>query len=313
MSAPARLRGDQTLFWGLIAAPEGVRRGLEEMVGRGTARPGDLDALIVGDERLSSFDRLDVYANMYFFRLLDCLKEDFPRLLAAVGPARFHNLVTDYLLAHPSSHPSLRFVGARLSGFVAGHALGHECPGLADLARLEWARSDIFDAADARPLGRADLAALHQDDSGDLRLALVPACRLLRLEHDAPRAWRDLKGSAAAGADGGAEAAGAADATSAAKAEGPTCAHAAADHVEPLPSIARRPTAVRVWRQGFAVHHRSIDAEEIDSLEALSAGDTLGAIAQRLSAGRSLEKATARLGALVQSWIEDGLITVPPG
>ena len=307
MSAP-RLHGDQTLFWGLIAAPEGVRAGLEEMVGRGTARPGDLDALIVGDERLSSFDRLDIYANMYFFRLLDCLKEDYPRLLAATGPARFHNLATDYLLAHPSSHPSLRFVGARLPEFLAGHALGRECPGLVDLARLEWARSDIFDAADARPLGRADLAALHQDETGDVRLALVPACRLLRLEHDAPRAWRELKASAGERSEGAdARAAGAAEG------EGPTCAHSAAEHVVPLPKIARRPTAVRVWRQGFAVHHKSIEAEEVDSLEALGAGDTLGAIAQRLSAGRSLERSTARLGALVQSWIEDGLITAPPG
>jgi hypothetical protein len=295
MSAPPRLRDDQGLFWGLIAAPEGVRRGLETLVGRGAARPGDLDALIVGDERLSSFDRLDIYANMYFFRLLDCLKEDYPRLLEALGPARFHNLVTDYLLVHPSSHPSLRHVGTRLADFLAGHALESECPGLADLARLEWARADIFDAADARPLARADLAALPQDTAGEARLALVPACRLLRLAHDAARAWRELKeradGRAGAAAGGGAG-----------------CAHGDGDHADPPPRIARRPTAVRVWRHGFAVHHRSIDDDEIDSLEGLRAGDTLGVIAQRLSAGRTPERATARLGALLQGWIEDALI-----
>jgi hypothetical protein len=300
MSSPARLRGDQELFWGLIAAPEGVRRGLESLVERGAARPDDLDALVVGDERLSSFDRLDIYANMYFFRLLDCLKEDYPCLLEAIGPDRFHNLITDYLLAHPSSHPSLRFVGRPLPGFLARHALERECPGLADLVRLEWARSDIFDARDARPLTRADLAAMPQDEAGDVHLVLIPACRLLRLDHDAPGAWRALKetGDARAGVPDG---------------EGATCSHADAGHAGPLPAIARRPTTVRVWRQGFAVHHRSVDREEFDSLEALRAGDTLGAIAQRLSAGRSPERATARLGAFVQSWIEDGMITAPPG
>jgi len=288
MSAPPRLRHDQALFWGLIAAPEGVRRGLEALVGRGAARPDDLDTLIVGDERLSSFDRLDIYANMYFFRLLDCLKEDYPRLLEALGSARFHNLVTDYLLVHPSSQPSLRYVGTRLADSLAGHALERECPGLADLARLEWARADIFDAADARPLTRADIAALPQDEAGEVRLALVPACRLLRLAHDAPRAWRELKERAGghAGATG--------------------------DHADPLPRLARRPTAARVWRHGFSVHHRSIDDDEIDSLEGLRAGDPLGVIAQRLSAGRTPERATARLGALLQGWIEDGLIAAAP-
>jgi len=302
MSAPPRLRDDQGLFWGLIAAPEGVRRGLEALVGRGAARPGDLDALIVDDERLSSFDRLDIYANMYFFRLLDCLKEDYPRLLEALGPARFHNLVTDYLLVHPSSHPSLRYVGTRLADFLAGHAIGRECPGLADLARLEWARADIFDAADARPLTRADIAALPQDTAGEMRLALVPACRLLRLEHDAPRAWRELKERAD----------GRAGDTGAAGGAGAACAHGEGDHADPLPRIARRPTTARVWRHGFAVHHRSIDDDEIDSLEGLGAGDSLGVIAQRLSAGRTPERATARLGALLQGWIEDGLIAAAP-
>jgi len=308
MSAPPRLRDDQDLFWGLIAAPEGVRQGLEALVGRGAARPDDLDALIVGDERLSSFDRLDIYANMYFFRLLDCLKEDYPRLLEALGPARFHNLVTDYLLVHPSSHPSLRYVGTHLADFLAGHALEREGPGLADLACLEWARADIFDAADARPLTRADIAALPQDEAGDVRLALVPACRLLRLAHDAPRAWRDLKERA----DGRAAAAGATGAAGAATGEGAACAHDDSGHAEPLPRLARRPTAARVWRHGFAVHHRSIDDDEIDSLEGLRAGDPLGVIAQRLSAGRTPERATARLGALLQGWIEDGLIAAAP-
>jgi len=301
MSAPARLRDDQGLFWGLIAAPEGVRRGLETLVARGAARPDDLDALVVGDQRLSSFDRLDIYANMYFFRLLDCLKEDYPRLLEALGPARFHNLVTDYLLVHPSSHPSLRYVGTRLADCLAGHALERECPGLADLARLEWARADIFDAADARPLTRDDLAALPQDEAGDVRLALIPACRLLRLAHDAPRAWRELK-ERAERPDAGGDAGG----------TGAACAHDDGDHALPLPRTARRPTGVRVWRHGFAVHHRSIDDDEIDSLEGLRAGDTLGVIAQRLSAGRPPERATARLGALLQGWIEDGLIAAAP-
>jgi hypothetical protein len=48
---------------------------------RGPA-PGVLEALVHGDQRLSAFDRIDIYANAYFYRLLECLGEDFPATLA---------------------------------------------------------------------------------------------------------------------------------------------------------------------------------------------------------------------------------------
>jgi hypothetical protein len=306
----AALLPTQRLFWDLIAAPEGVLPGLEALVRRGAAEPGDLDRMIVGDARLSAADRLDIYANMYFFRLLDALKEDYPRLLAALGPARFHNLVTDYLLVCPSRHPSLRYLGERLAGFLSEHVLERESPGLADLARLEWARADLFDDADVAVLGRADLARLPQDEAGDLRVALVPAYRLLRLDHDAVSVWRVL-GGAVPSATGDDTAATPGGGITSAATPGPTCAYDDADHPGPLPRFAARPTAVRVWREGFAVHHRSVDDEERDALLLIAEGATLGRVAQCLSAGRAVEEATARFGALLQRWLDDGLLTTP--
>lgn len=299
------------LFWSLITAPEGVRPGLDALVRRGAAAPGDLDALIDGGPGMTPADRLDIYANMYFFRLLDCLKEDFPNLLEATGAARFHNLVTDYLLAWPSEHPSLRYVGRRLPDFLAAHALGRDCPALADLARLEWARADLFDAADCPALTREHLAALSPDEAGDIRLRLIPAATLLTLGHDAPRLWRALKDRSgarpehAARADSG----GCGAEASAAVAAGPTCAHESAADAPPLPESAQRRTRVRVWRQGFAVFHRPMSDDEAESLEAIRSGEPFGRIAQRLSAGRSEKQATELVGGMLQSWLEDGLLS----
>ena len=135
MAARPDLRKTQDLFWSLITAPEGVRPGLEGLVRRGEAPSSILDEVFAGDERLSPADRLDIYANMYFFRLLDCLREDFPKVAAAVGDDRFHNLATDFLLRHPSGHPSLRELGRRLPRFVADHALGAAFPGVRRLGR----------------------------------------------------------------------------------------------------------------------------------------------------------------------------------
>ena len=83
------------------------------------------------------------------------------RVVAAVGDDHFHNLVTDYLLACPSTHPSVRNVGARLADFLATQPLGAERPWLVELARLERARVELFDGPDAEPLTLDDLRALR--------------------------------------------------------------------------------------------------------------------------------------------------------
>ena len=41
------------------------------------------------NDRLSSFERLEIYNRQYWFRLLDCLYEDYPGLLAVLGERRF--------------------------------------------------------------------------------------------------------------------------------------------------------------------------------------------------------------------------------
>ena len=189
MREGASLRRTQELFWRLITAPEGIGAGLKELTHSGSIGPEKLDLLFSGgsgDEATgpSAADRLDIYANMYFYRLLDTLKEDYPSVRAAVGDDRFHNLVTDYLLQYPSSHPSLRYLGEHLQRFLSRYALGREYPYLADLARLEWDRVEMFDAADATPVSREDLARLPQDRAGQARFTLVPACRVRRFDHD---------------------------------------------------------------------------------------------------------------------------------
>ena len=194
------LRGAQELFWKLITAPEGVARGAAELHREGALESEDLSFLVPPGEKLGSAEQLDIYANMYFHRLHDCLAEDFPALMARLGGARFHNLVTDYLLAHPSTDFSLRELGRALPDFLASHALEREFPALADLARLEWARVDVFDEADAAPLSREEVLERGASEPEKLGLALIPAARLLCLDASALPLWKQLDaGERAAG------------------------------------------------------------------------------------------------------------------
>ena len=168
------LREVQSLFLELVTAPEGVAKTLDEREARGERGRADVAGLFAGDERMSAEDRLDVYANMYFFRLRDVLAEDFARTAGALGEARWHNLVTDYLLAHPPTRWSLRWAGEELPGFLRGHAYGAERPWLADVAALEWARNEAFQARDAEPVRAEALSAVAAEEWPALTFGAAP-------------------------------------------------------------------------------------------------------------------------------------------
>jgi len=302
------LRRTQELFWALITAPEGVRPAVEELGRRGVVDERGIDDLFAGDRGLPALERLDIYANMYFYRLLDCLAEDFPKVLAALGPARFHNLITDYLLRHPSEHPSLRHLGRRLPEFLAAHPLAAEFPWAPDLARLDWARADLFDAPDAAPLSRDALAGLPQDRAGEARFTLVPAFALLRFDREIVRYWRRLEESGAGAGDDRAEHGRATGNAAREKTEADDAAARGPGGGDRHAPPKRRRTAARVWRRDFVVYHRGIDEDEALCLDLVRAGQSIARICQGLAAGRSVTQATERAGRMIQGWLDDGIL-----
>ena len=133
-----------------------------------------VDELVVGDARLRRWTGSTSTRRMYFVRIHDVLRGGVAAHGGAAGRGGFHGLVTDYLQACPPTHPSLREAGARLPAFLATHACAAERPWLADLARLERARLEVFDGPDAAPLPLAALREVPPERFGALRLRLVP-------------------------------------------------------------------------------------------------------------------------------------------
>ena len=77
-----------------------------------------------------------------------------------------------YVTDAPSRHPSLRFVGgASPPGLPRAPRRGAH-PALADLARLEWARADVFDAADQATLTLDTVRDWPPDRFGEMPLRL---------------------------------------------------------------------------------------------------------------------------------------------
>lgn len=134
------------------------------------------------NDRLTSFERLEIYNRQYWFRLLSSMVEDFPGLRAVLGDKRFEAMSKAYLVDCPSRSFTLRNLGARLEDWLRKHPkwAGPKQALAVDIARLEWADIEAFDGKAEPPLRTEDLAAAA---GAKLKLKLQPYVRLLDLKY----------------------------------------------------------------------------------------------------------------------------------
>jgi len=147
-------------------------------------RPMDAVAaeFIKPNDRLTSFERLQLYNRMYWFRLSDAIRDDCPGLLAALGERAFGRLAQAYLERYPSRSFTLRDLCSRLGRFIRERpALTAPRTALAlEIARFEWAQTVAFDG-ESRPVATA--SHLARTPASRLRLGLQPYVTLLALQH----------------------------------------------------------------------------------------------------------------------------------
>jgi hypothetical protein len=261
-----RLRDVQAQFYDLVTAPEGVAKALAD---RGLS-VADLDQTIVGDARLGAVDRLDVYANMYFFRLRDVLADDYSKVAAALGESAFHNLVTDYLLACRPAHPSINRAGNRLPGFLGDHPLSRERPWLPALALLERTHNELFDGPDAETLSLDDVQAMAPPELMALRLQPIPCHRVVAHGYALDDLWFALEDSAP-------------------------------------DTVAATPETLLVWRPELDVLHRVLPEDEAQLLARLDGETSLQSLCEHVPAP-SVEEAAQQLFNVVGRWLSEGLL-----
>jgi hypothetical protein len=134
------------------------------------------------NDRLTSFERLEIYNRQYWFRVLDGFSEDFPGLRAVLGDRRFDAVAKAYLTNCPSRSFTMRDIGSRLESWLRKHpayAPGR-LPLALDMVRLEWTEIEAFDAAAEPPI---QVEALADVNPALLRLRLQPYIHLLDLRY----------------------------------------------------------------------------------------------------------------------------------
>jgi hypothetical protein len=161
-----------------LTSSERMRRSAPD----GGAMSAYASRFIKPNDRLTSFERLEIYNRQYWFRLLSSLVEDFPGLRAVVGSKRFDAMSTAYLTECPSRSFTLRNLGAGLEEWLRKHPRwlrGNRLLAL-DMLRLEWADVEAFDEQSKPALRAEDLEGMARPD---LTLGIQPYVRLLQLHY----------------------------------------------------------------------------------------------------------------------------------
>jgi hypothetical protein len=134
------------------------------------------------NDRLTSFERLEIYNRQYWFRLLSSMVEDFPGLHAVLGAARFEAMSKAYITDCPSRSFTLRNLGSQLESWLHQHPrwAGKKQALALDIVKLEWAEIEAFDGKAEPPLRPEDLTA---NAGANLRLRPQPYIQLLSLRY----------------------------------------------------------------------------------------------------------------------------------
>lgn len=178
----SQLKELQTLMASALFRPLTAKDRMLPRWTDGSSMAAVAERFIKPNDRLSAFERLEIYNRVYWFRILDCLYDDYPGLRAIVGPRKFMKLATAYLAKYPSVSFTLRNLGQRLEQFLREepHWIAPHRELALDMTRFEWAQVVAFDDP-AQPVITTDY--ILDTAPAKLRLGLQPYLSLLELNY----------------------------------------------------------------------------------------------------------------------------------
>ena len=233
--------------------------------------PEEIGRVIRPSRTLTSVERVGVYQGMYLLRMVEALENDYPALAHFLGGDAFEDLVARYVAAHPSKSYTLNRLGEALPEFVRASRGIRKKAFAADLARLERAVTEVFDAPQSPAWPAAEIERLPQGAWPGAVFVPIAALRTLAFGHPVNAYFQSVK-----------------------------------DENHDHPDTGRKPTWIVVWRKNYEVWRLNLSKDAYDFLRALSSGKPFGkAVA---SAARRLQgNAGDQLFRWLRDWVAEGM------
>lgn len=196
--------------------------------------------IVLPSKTLSSFERLDIYREMYLLRMEEALSSDYPALKHYLGDDEFVRMVARYVEVYPSRSYTLNRLGDHVPEFLATLDDLSKQDFCHELARLELALTCVFDAGETAPLTPEAVRAVPQDAWETAVLKPIEAFRLLEFDYPVSRYLGFV------------------------------------DEENPAPRLARKKTRVVAYRRNYHVHRMDLTQPAYELLCALASSQTVG-------------------------------------
>jgi hypothetical protein len=228
----------------VIVHPGGVDQALRDETAQALLPVERVAEVIRPSRTLSAAERLDIYHGMYPLRMYDALEYDYPGLAHFLGVESFREFVREYVLAYPSRSYTLNRLGDHVPEFLKSARVPKRefCH---DLARLELAVTQVFDAPETPALGPERIDAVPAEAWEGARLHTIAAFRLCAFRYPVNDYLQSLR-----------------------------------DERHRHPPVRLKNTWVAIYRRDYGVYRLDLSRPAHDLLADLAAGMTLGGAVQ---------------------------------
>jgi hypothetical protein len=216
-----------------------------------------------------------VYRYAYGSRLVEAMRNDHDLLHLYLGDEAFDEMGHAYVKARPSEHPNLRWFSQGLPAFLKSAEPYCNHPVLSDLAALEKALNDAFDAAEGPVLELTAMAAFAPETWPDLKFQPHPSTARLDLFTNASAVWLALKN----------------------------------EETPPDAAALDEPERLLIWREGVTPMFRELLNEEAMMWDEAANGIPFGVLCEMLATYDDPDGAAARGAGYLHGWITSGILT----
>lgn len=223
----------------------------------------------------STADAFQVYQSAYHLRHKEFLANDYEILRQYVGESRFAILAQAYVDATPSRHQNARWYSQKLPEFLLETSPFKSTVEVGELAILERALGDAFDAPDHDQKSFEDMSKIPVDHIHNLTLKFHPSLQRLHFSQNATSIWSALK----------------------------------CDEAPPRPHVLEQQQQVMVWRQANSARFRILGEEEAMAIDSAREGVSFGVICEMIAMNDNDDTVAIRAATYLRGWFEAEILT----
>lgn len=220
----------------------------------------------------SADQRIHIYATGYRLRLKEAISTDFDKLYSYLGDGLFEQLMDDYIDTYQSHHPSLRYYSKNMGELLRAKEPFSNYPELLELAQIEQAFNNSFDAADCVTMNIDDLAQIAPETWANLSIQFHASMALLPLQKNTFAIWKALS-----------------------------------EEQHPPEAISEN-SVWMIWRKDLISRYREVSEAENHILSLAVQGENFTQLCKVMTAYCDEDQAPVQVIGLLQNWINEKIV-----